>query len=99
MVGLGSYLGALLFLQLAAEEELQLLDVAEEGLLLAVEESRIAGEALGEVAQLAHLLAQGFYVAGEVGVALEGALDLGELAAAFAEGTIYVGGVGKAAGG
>lgn len=76
-----------------------MLDVVEEGLLLAAEESRVAGEALGYVAQVAHLLAEGFYVAGEVGVGLEAALDLREFAAAFAEGAVYVGGVGEASGG
>jgi hypothetical protein len=50
LVGLGADLGALFFLQFAAEEELQLLDVAEEGLLLAAEEGGVAGEALGYVA-------------------------------------------------
>jgi hypothetical protein len=75
------------------------LDVIEEGLLLAAEESGVAGEALGHVAQVAHLLAEGFYVAGEVGVGLEAALDLGEFAAALPEGAVYVARIRKASGG
>ena len=96
---MGADLGALLLLELAAEEELELLDVVQQGLLLSVEEGRIAGEALGEVAELAHFAAEGFDVSGEIGVGLEEALNLGELATAFAEGAVHVGGVGEAAGG